>query len=219
MKSQKAISALQKLFRKTKVATLVLLLKTLNTTSRVTVFRHLKKLGYYSSFSQSGKYYTLKGIPNFNEHGIWFHKEIGFAHDRSLSETILRLVEGSKYGMTHGELKALLRIDVFNTLKQLVEKNRIRREKTENGRFFYVSAKLKTGDKQFKRRAKTVLSGFFPTDAEAVLILVELIKSPSTSVGDISLKLSLQGIKIAKRTIENFLSHHGLLKKTSGMTQ
>jgi hypothetical protein len=217
VRTQKPDELLQKLFQKTKVVTLVVLLKTINSTSRVTIFRHLKNLGYHSSFSHSGKYYTLKNIPRFDKNGIWFHKNVGFARDRSLSAAILRLVEVSKYGMTHGDLKSLLRIDVFNTLTQMVDRKVIRREKMDNGRFFYVSMGAKVGDKQFKRRIKTMRSDFFPTDAEAVLILVELIKAPSSSIRELAMKLSLQGLRIAEQTIENLLSHHGLLKKTSDM--
>jgi hypothetical protein len=56
------------------IATLQQLKRALNTTSTMTVFRKLKTLGYRSSYSHRGKFYTLQEIPQFDDQGLWsFH--------------------------------------------------------------------------------------------------------------------------------------------------
>jgi len=61
--------ALRRLFRKSLVADLDALFETLHTHSRMTVLRRLKDVGYLSSFTHTGRYYTLADIPRFDEHG------------------------------------------------------------------------------------------------------------------------------------------------------
>lgn len=82
-------------FEKQKIATIKQLKKALNSTSSMTIFRKLKQLDYLSSCSHSGKYYTLKNIPKFDQMGLWFHKSILFSLHCSLAETIKNLVEKS----------------------------------------------------------------------------------------------------------------------------
>ena len=53
-----------------KIATLDELKSALGTTGTMTVFRKLKDLGYHSSYSHRGKYYTLHEIPDFDERGL-----------------------------------------------------------------------------------------------------------------------------------------------------
>jgi len=214
MSRKDTAEVLRKFLRKTKVATLTTLLNVMGVNSRVSVFRQLKKLGYYSSFSHSGKYYTLHGIPQFDKQGLWFYKEVGFTRDRTLIDTVLRLLEKSRSGMTHGELKLILGIDVFNTLTALTKEDRIRRQGMENGRFVYVSAG-ENGERQLDVRARSMQRSAFPSDAQAVLILVELVKSPFSSVKDLVRSLRLKGVKIAEKSVENLLARHDLLKKTS----
>ena len=52
-------------FQRKHIATLQELKQALQTTSTMTVFRRLKALGYRTSYSHRGKYYTLLHIPQF----------------------------------------------------------------------------------------------------------------------------------------------------------
>ena len=56
------LPALHKLFRTRPVALLSHLRKALQTPSRTTVFRVLRSVGYLTSYSHAGRYYTLKRI-------------------------------------------------------------------------------------------------------------------------------------------------------------
>ena len=66
------------------VATLDDLKQALGTTGTMTVFRKLKSLGYVSSYSHRGKYYTLQEFPAFDEQGLWgWHSGVVFALRRN----------------------------------------------------------------------------------------------------------------------------------------
>ena len=58
------------LLRRRKVATLSELKQSLGTSATMTVFRKLKALGYRTSYSHRGKYYTLSEIPEFDKQGL-----------------------------------------------------------------------------------------------------------------------------------------------------
>ena len=52
-----------------------------------------------------------------------------------------------------------------------------------------------------------------PSDAEAVVILVQLIKHPDISIKEISDRVALKGKKIEPSAIKRFLESHDLVKK------
>ena len=56
--------------------------------SRRSLFRDLARVGYLSSYTHAGRYYTLKEIPVFDEHGLWFYQGIGFSHAGTLKATV-----------------------------------------------------------------------------------------------------------------------------------
>jgi len=68
-----SFKSLQKYCLKQQVMNINVLSKILQTKSRMSIFRRLKEIGYFSSFSHAGKYYTLTNIPQFDENGLWFH--------------------------------------------------------------------------------------------------------------------------------------------------
>src|SRR6202162_2633180 len=63
--------ALQALLLRNQIATLDELKQTLGTPVDVTVFRKLKPLDYLTSYSHRGRYYTLREVARFDDHGLW----------------------------------------------------------------------------------------------------------------------------------------------------
>src|SRR5260370_8445180 len=63
--------ALQALLLRNQIATLDELKQTLGTPVDVTVFRKLKPLDYLTSYSHRGRYYTLRDVARFADHGRW----------------------------------------------------------------------------------------------------------------------------------------------------
>jgi hypothetical protein len=111
-----------------RIATLAELKLALGSTSTMTVFRKLKDLGYRTSYSHRGSYYTLVDIPRFDEQGLWACRAVWFSSDGSLLATARRFVNESDAGLTAGELQALLNFEVKEALLVLYRRGLIARE-------------------------------------------------------------------------------------------
>ncbi len=92
-------------------------------------------------------------------------------------------------------------------------KPRVRREKHQ-GRFIYLSDHPEIYSRQMQTRASRQATGF-PSDSQAVEILVELIKYPEIGIEQLSAKVSKPGKQVAAAMVRRFLRFHDLLKKTS----
>lgn len=112
-----------------KVATKFEIQKSLGTNSRMTMFRKLSELKYITSYSHSGKYYSLIRIAKFNKYGIWSYHSIYFSKDGTLLKTIIKLIIESESGFTVSELGKLLKVKVGDSLLKLIRKNKVCRSK------------------------------------------------------------------------------------------
>jgi hypothetical protein len=90
----------------------------------------------------------------------------------------------------------------------------VRREKHQ-GRFIYLSDHPQIYSRQMQTRASRQAVAGFPSDSEAVRILVELIKHPEIGIEQLSAKVSKPGKQIDPPMVRRFLRFHDLLKKTS----
>src|SRR6266849_3497020 len=115
--------------QKGKIATLQELKEVLGTSSTMTVFRKLKNLGYRTSYSHRGRYYTLADIPRFDEQGLWRCRGVGFSRHGNLLATARRFVEEADAGLTASELEAQLGVVVKEPLLELVRRKQLEREK------------------------------------------------------------------------------------------
>ena len=130
--------AIRLLLKRQKIATLAELKVSLGSSATMTVFRKLKALGYRTSYSHRGKYYTLADIPRFDALGLWSYRAIWFSRDKNLLATAQRFVEESDAGLTAGELQGLLNVEVKEPLLQLYRRKRIDRGDI-GGRYVYFS--------------------------------------------------------------------------------
>ena len=116
-------STLERLFAQRPVADLPRLASALGTRSRMSVFRRLSALGYLSSYTHAGRYYTLASVPEFDADGLWHWEHVGFSRDGTLKATIERVVETSGAGHTQRELQLRLGVRVHNPLLQLARES------------------------------------------------------------------------------------------------
>jgi len=137
--------------QKNRIATLAELKQTLGSFATMTVFRKLRALGYRTSFSHRGKYYTLADIPQFDEQGLWFYRSVWFSRDGSLVATVERFVQEASAGWTASELRGLLQVEVKEALLQLYRQKRIEREEI-GGQYVYLSWDPGMGRNQRRRR-------------------------------------------------------------------
>lgn len=141
------------------------------------VRRFLTAVGYYSSFTHNGRWYTLRSIPKFNRDGLWFYYEIGFSRAVSLTKTVIALTANSPAGLTAEQIGEKLHCRCHTVLFQLHRKKKLQRQKTGRS-FVYLTADFRTAARQ-RQIISTHNAQIQQLPAEiAVLILVEFIRNP-----------------------------------------
>lgn len=93
---------------KNKIATIDELKTILKTQSGMTTYRRLSELGYISSCSHSGKYYSLKRIARYNKYGLWLFNSVLFSKYGTLKNTLEILIYNSSKGYTASELNRII---------------------------------------------------------------------------------------------------------------
>jgi hypothetical protein len=104
----------------------------------VTVFRKLKPLDYFTSYSHRGRYYTLREIARFDDDGLWSHADVWFSRFRTLLATAEAFVNRSPRGYFADELARVLHVEVQDALHQLTQQRRVTREMV-SGLFLYTA--------------------------------------------------------------------------------
>ena len=145
------------LLRTKRIATKEEIKKELGTNSRATMFLKLKELGYVSSYSHGGKFYSLKRIAQFNDQGIWSYKSVHFSKHGTLLNTIPAIVHASDKGYTAPELERVLMVKVANALLELSVKKVLFRSKY-SGRYVYYSNDNRIGKQQELNRKESLAS-------------------------------------------------------------
>jgi len=215
--------ALKKLFRRFPVVDLDTLCRTLKTRSRMSIFRRLREIGYFSSYTHTGRYYTLADIPQFDDYELWIYQGIGFSRFGTLKATIIALVNRSPTGLKHIELNKLLRVRVHNTLLSLVREGRVGREYIDRT-FLYVSAESEHATEQISRR-RIQLADWqkaIPDIPSTLVIevLIETIHAGQMHIAPslLAKRLCARGVPITVQQIEQVFARYGIdpEKKTVG---
>ena len=212
-----SVQALTVLFRRQCIAELETLFATLETRSRMSVFRRLSKIGYLTSYNHAGRFYTLRSLPTFDREGLWCHEGICFSRHGTLKSTVIRLVEQSDSGRTQHELQVRLRIRVHNTLLDLVRQKRIGREPWA-GQYLYVSSDaVRAGAQLALRRTQADRVAALEVATSAVIdVLLDLVRSAGMQVDaeSVSERLGARGVVVTTEQVEEIFSRHGV-KKTA----
>src|SRR5450756_2523250 len=104
----------------------------------VTVFRKLKPLDYLSSYSHRGRFYTLREIARFDDHGLWSQADVWFSRFGTLLATAEVFVNRSPRGFFAEELARALHVEVQDALHQLTQQRRVTREMV-SGLYLYTA--------------------------------------------------------------------------------
>ncbi len=139
--------SLESYFQRHKIATIRELKEVLGTNIEMTVYRKLSELSYRSSYSHSGKYYTLDKIAEYDNQGLWSYKLVWFSMYGSLLKTVKAFVNKSEEGYSANELKDIIHVEVKEPLLKLTQRGEIMREKI-SGVYIYFSSKLKIRKRQ-----------------------------------------------------------------------
>jgi hypothetical protein len=177
MKSR--LEVLRAFWQRQKIATLPNLKRALRTSSTMTVFRPLKTLGYRTSYSHRGKYYTWADHPRFDAQGLCSYRTACFSRDGNLLATARRFVEEADTGLTAGELQARLRVEVQEPLLELYRRQRIDRQKVGGVYVYFSREPGRRREQRLQREARPAAgevpesprAGELPGELQAAIIL------------------------------------------------
>lgn len=142
---------LASLLRDQKVATMPQLKSTLGTSVTFTVLRKLSALGYRSSYSHGGTYYTLDSIAQYDELGLWSYRDIHFSRHGTLLNTAATLVTHAPAGYFTDELDAVVHVATKDALRHLVLRDRLYRREMA-GRYLYCANERQRCQEQWAAR-------------------------------------------------------------------
>jgi hypothetical protein len=168
---------------------------------------------FYPMTANNGMVATIhcRQIPVFDQNGLWRYQAVLFSRHGNLRQTIISLITDSPKGLSAGEIAELVDlVPKSSFLSRFKEVAGVKREKHQ-GRFVYLSDRPEIYARQKRRWVSTCL----PTDAQAVVILVQLIKHPNIDIEQLAGRVSEQGPSIEPAAVRSFLQRHDLLKNTS----
>jgi hypothetical protein len=205
--------ALDRLFAHRPVADLSQLCRALDTHSRMTVFRRLSSFGYLSSYSHTGRYYTLRSIPQFDADGLWRFEGIGFSRDGTLVATAFRLVETSEAGRTQRELQLRLGVRVHNALLDLVERKQLRRDVVGDEYVYVAGARDRAAEQLNRRRVLPEATVSATLELEVLLEVIHAARPLVLDAQTLAARLSARGVRASTGEVVAVLARHGLEKK------
>ena len=209
--------AIIKTFRKEYIANIEKLFNVLDTNSRMSVFRRLKSIGYLTSYTDAGRYYTLKDIPVFDSFGLWFYKDIGFSKAGTLKATVIENVNSSNAGMTPKELLHLLKIRVPNTLHNALHglvKSAVLSRYRSKGLCLYTNIDPDKAQKQIETRRREIQKRTKPVEplsTEATIaILVEALKCMKALVPPATIvdRLAVRGLIVTAEQVNQVFTDY-----------
>jgi len=142
---------LLRLLRDKRITILPELLRAVGSHVPLTVFRKLKELGYRTSYSHRGRFYTLDRFARFDEQGLWSQDSVWFSRYGTLLDTAETFVNRSRSGYFVAELEEALHVSVQDSLLHLVRQHRIARQLV-SGLYLYCSADAATRERQLHTR-------------------------------------------------------------------
>lgn len=203
-----------KRFRRLKIMTVDQLAELL-TCSVITARRRLKKWQTCTSINQNGRYYTLPQIPVFDENGLWRFQSVLFSEHGNLTQTIVELIRASSKGLRAIQIAEILDLPPNSSfISRFKNVPGVNREKHQ-GRFVYFSNQPDIYSRQKDRWLEGQDAVDFPTDAQAIIILVHLIKHPGVNIDQLAEQAAKKDKQINSDSVRRFLQFHGLLKKIS----
>jgi len=199
-------------FRAVKVMTMEQLTAVLNCSER-TAHRRLKGWNAISSCNRNGRYYTIPEVVEFDANGLWRFRGICFSRHGNLIETAAALIRSSKAGLTARELSKLLGMNAYTFISRFAFHPAVRREKLGGLYVYYCSsAQIKRQQSSARHQAGLPCRAALLSDAQAVLVLAEMIRCPGFGVEQLAHQLKTQGVDVDPAAIHSLLNHHGLAK-------
>ena len=187
---------------------------------RSSLFRDLKKIELLTSYSHAGQHHALKSMVKFNPNGLWFYEQISFSKHGTLKNTLVQIISNSSIGMTHKELKTLLRIQVQNPLTHLIKTDVLQRRSLADNVFVYLAHDDSIAQAQWQKRVEINEESVrmtLPTETIIIDILLEIIRGNERiiDVSKLNANLKQKGITIQQTQLTYVLTYYDIKKNGS----
>ena len=173
----------------------------------------LKQWHAHTSYNNNGQYYALPDVPRFNEDGLWWYRGAYFSKYGTLKNTVVHLIGVSPTGLTGEQIGRIVGLDPRSFLFHFRDAPGIQREKHQ-GVYVYFSDDESRYEQQVANRLEEIALGESIGDADAIVILVALIKHHDITADHIAELPEVMERKLQAMAIDNYLRQHGLPKKT-----
>jgi len=198
-------------FRERKILTIDEL-STLLHCSTITSRRRLKQWRALTSYNQNNRYYTLPSIPVFNKFGLWHYRGVFFSKHGTCKQTVVHFVHVSEKGLSNAELAEILGENPNSLLAHFKEIPGLVKER--HGRdIVYFSSDEEVYKRQKRNRFPPEPSAAkLPPDAQAIIILVEVIHHPDMSIDELAARLLEKGHEVEAGSIAALFKQHRIKK-------
>jgi hypothetical protein len=119
-----------------------------------TVYRKLSALGYVSSYSHRGRFYTLPSIAAFDEEGLWSCRDVWFSRYGNLLATTHAFVERSPAGYKATEMTETLHVECKHALSTLAHRGQIVRERIEGAYVYFAAQQTRRRQQHMHRESQ-----------------------------------------------------------------
>ncbi|NBK23461.1 MAG: hypothetical protein EOM68_15700 [Spirochaetia bacterium] len=185
--------------------------------SHITSRRRLKQWGALTSYNQNNRYYTLPSIPVFSKEGLWHYQGVSFSKHGTCKQTVIRLVRKSKKGLSNTELSEVLGENPNSLLAHFKEIPGIVKERHGRDVVYFSDTPEKHEAQKRNRFPPEPAAIELTPDAQAIIMLVELIQHPGMSVDELSAHLQGKGHTIKAESIRSVFQKYGIDKKKLNM--
>ena len=200
-----------KRFAEEKILTVIDLQQILSC-SLATVRRRLDEWDAFTSYNQNGRYYTLPTIPSFNEYGIWRYKDVYFSRYGTLKNTVVALAAKSRQGLNHAQLQEIIGLNPKCFMARFKELPGVKKERHKNHIVYFSSDETVHKRQKRKRFPPEPSAAQLPPDAQAIIILVEVIHHPVMSIDELAAQLQEKGHEINADSIAELFRLHRIKK-------
>ncbi len=211
---------IRQLLQSKTVLTLKEIRRELASRPRSSLFRDLQKIEILTSYSHAGQYHALQSTVKFNRDGLWFYDYIAFSRYGTLKNTLVATISSSPAGMTHKELKTLLRIQVQNALTHLIKAKTLQRHSSPGQTFVYMSNEDLQAQEQWQKRRvldEKATGMTLPSESVVIDILLEIIRGDERVVDEstLSSRLKKRGIAVPQQKLVYVLTYYDIKKNRS----
>ena len=119
-----------------------------------TVYRKLEALGYRSSYSHRGRYYTLPTLAAFDDEGLWSFQNVWFSRYGNLLATTQAFVERSAAGCKAAETTEALHVECKHALNTLLRRGRVARERIEGTYVYFAAQQARRRQQHMQRESR-----------------------------------------------------------------